>query len=177
MLKLVKKTLVGLLCAFMLFAWTACDCAYSLYTRPDKEVTAIELIYYDDLDAKANPLVEYPLDVGKMMLLEELDPAEIESFLDKLCDIGEYAGPAYKQILFSHYGKGVRIIYEDASFTIITLNAEEKDSDCFYVADYDSDGNQTWSESVIIGNNKNKGAFNNLISEYFSAEALVSISE
>ena len=169
-MKVVRKILPVLLVGLLMFSVVACDMLYELYIKPNKKIINIELIYYDNPSARSNPLESYPLDLDKLGILEEINSSDIGSFLNKLSEIGEHAGGKYRQVLYSHDGVGIRITYEDTSFTLMTLTIVDG-QDCMFVAEYDSDRKQVEYKSVIILSMIKD--FNHLLSEYFSNARLI----
>ncbi|MCL2675018.1 MAG: hypothetical protein FWE84_00265 [Firmicutes bacterium] len=167
--KQIKRVILGLVCAVMLLTLSSCDRMYILYERPDKAIISVELVNYDNVGARDNPLEKQLFDSGKLVILETLEIAEVESFIVKLCDIYEHAGGVYRQILYSHDGVGIKITYKDNSFTLLTLTVLDN-RECMFAADYDSDESQTGSQSVIIRHMID--SFKTLIDEYFMSLTL-----
>lgn len=144
----------------------SCDYFYSFSFRGDdeKNIIGVELINYDSPDTIANPLAEYMFDKNKLQILEALDADKIEAFLKKLYGIGVNGGK-YEQVLYSHHGVGLRIIYEDEGFKIITLS-EIQDKEYFFVAEYDSMENRKETKSIDIPSMAE--SFKELLGEYFN---------
>ena len=146
MRKLLKKMLVVSLSFGLVFILTSCDYGYCIYQEKDKPTKKVELINYDNPDARENPKTKYPLDLDKLEVIEELDSEKIESFLDGLAYSFVLNGRPIK-VLCSHDGIGVRITYEDDSFDIITLTTIE-DKPIFFKGEYSADGVLVWSEDL-----------------------------
>jgi len=163
----LKTIMIVLLVCILLLPFTACDDVYELYKGADKKVVNIELIYYDNPDARSNPKMKYPLDLDKLEILETLDTDNFEGFLNKLLDIWVHGAAGIKPRLFSHDGIGVAITYEDDSFTLITLT-NINGIYCFFEGEYDKAGNP-------INNGREPGpgqsglvrGFKSLINEFF----------
>jgi len=111
-------------------------------------VVGIELIYYDNPEARSNPSEAFPLDLDKIEILEALDSSMIEDFVDAF-DIGTIGGMD-RPTLFSHDGIGVRFTHKDGSFEIITITTVYEDEqpfvkyydrERFFMGLYDSVGN------------------------------------
>lgn len=160
---MLKKLFILLLgCATLTLM--GCDYSFNIYRSKDKAVISIELIYYDNPDARENPSEAYLFDQDKLEVIEILDYSQIEHFMQKLSRIHSIGG-IDAETLFSHDGKGIRIIYEDEYFEIITLtNINEEGR--FFSAEYDNEGNQLYSID-IPGIPILIDEFNNLIEEYF----------
>ena len=152
-----------------------CDQAYTIRRMSGEPVISVELIYYDNPEARNNPGEAFPLDLEKLEVLEVLDSSMIESFVDKF-HISALGG-LDRQTLFSHDGIGVRFIHEDGSFEIITLttvNGRER----FFMRLYDSVGNviRTIDMAGDISMGHSTGdrlfdRFNDLLDEYFTVRS------
>ncbi len=172
MLKLNKTLLLGLFigCVVLL---TACDYSYYIYHNTDgneaflnKSVNSIELIKYESLTVQDDPLGKHELDLNKLEIIETLDNDNFESFVNELIKIGGLSGK-FKQVLKSPDGMGIRIIYDDGSFTLTTvtiINGKE----CIFLGEYDADGKIdmnfgiSWQEMI--------DDFKNLINEFFTTQ-------
>lgn len=154
-----------LLLGSLMLLLIGCDYSYSLYRPKDKTVISIGLIYYDNPDARINPSEAYPFDQEKLEVIEILDTLEIESFIEKLLRIHSIGGKDIPT-LFSHDGTGIRIIYEDQSFEIITITIINEEGR-FFSAEYDVYGNVI-EKIDIPGIPSLMDEFNDLIAEYFS---------
>ncbi len=140
----LKKILLlsVLICCLTLL--TSCDYSYFLYNNTDgeelfleKKVTSIELINYENLKVQDNQSDECQLDLAKLEILETLDDDNYENFIKELAEIGGFTGKL-KQLLKSPEGIGIRIIYDDDSFTLITTTTVN-DYDCIFLGEYNSD--------------------------------------
>jgi len=166
MKKQVKKMLIVFTVVSLLAALTACDWFYRVYIPVDKEVACIELIYYNNPDARNNPLVEYPLDLDRLEVLEDLISEKMENFLQELSKIG-YVGGKPELLLASHDGIGVRITYEDGSFQITTLT-EVNGEYCFFVGVYNDNGNVVRTTNLLAFEFEQK--FRDVVNEYFTTQ-------
>jgi hypothetical protein len=171
MSKFAKNIFLTSLFVALTFSLFACSYLHFVYRKPDKEVASVQLVYYDNSNARNNPLEWQPLNLDKLEILETLNTNEIESFVDKLSRIQGVHGGMYRQKLFSHDGIGVRITYEDGSFTVITLTLMDGDNNAFFIAEYDKDYNQVESRSVdatIVYTERMAREFHELINEHFT---------
>lgn len=169
MIKLRKIILIIFLVFCTLFL-SACDYSYYLYHNTDgneifleKEVIGIELIKYENLAVENDPLEEYEFDLNKLEVLENLNPDNIESFLNELIKIGGLSGKS-KQLLNSPNGMGIRIVYDDLSFTLITYTIIN-DKDCIFLGEYDK--NEEIGITFGIAWKEMIDDFKTLINKYF----------
>ena len=149
-----------------------CDQEFRIHRMSDEVVIAVELIYYDNPEARKNPSEALSLDLERLEVLETLDSSEIESFTDAF-DLYTLGG-LDRQTLFSHDGIGVRFIHVDGSFEIITLttvNGRKR----FFMGLYESTGNviRTIDMAADISMGHSTGdrlfdRFNDLLDEYFT---------
>jgi hypothetical protein len=167
MSKVSKKLLWLLFLFFIIFSLIACDEGYGLYKREDKEVICIELVYYDNPDARSNPQKKYPLDLDKLEVLQTLDSDNFKGFLNKLEDIWVHGAAGHKPSFFSHDGLGVALTYEDDSFTLITLTNINGNYH-FFTGKYDKAGNLIHSRGVPGFLSGLVRGFKSLINEYFN---------
>ena len=172
MSKLIKKVLIVTFGIALVFSLTACDYGHTLYVRPDKTSIGVELIYYNNPDAKSNPQEKYPFDFDKLEVIKTLNTAEIESFLDELSQIGGLGGKP-RRILHSPNGIGIRIFYEDGNFDLVTFSAVDGQGNQYgfanrlFVAEYTSDGSIVKSNDV---DGSFEEAFKTLINKYFDTQ-------
>jgi len=145
----------------------------------DERVISIELIYYDNPEARTNPSEAFPLDLDKIEILEVLDDSLIESFVDVF--YVSVSGGQHNGVLFSHDGIGVRFIHEDGSFEIVTLTTVELETMArvteekrFFMGLYYSDGNvistDDMSGRIFVSDSVGRFSdwFYNLLDEYFT---------
>lgn len=171
MSKCIKKIVILTLVVPFVFSLSACDYSYYLYHNTDgnqtflnKDVTIIQLIKYENLSVQNDPLREYELDLNTLEILEPLIADNIESFVNELIKIGGLSGK-FKQVINSPNGIGIRIIYDDESFTLITTTVIDG-RDCIFLGEYDADANReryfgiSWQEMI--------DDFKTLINEYFT---------
>lgn len=130
---------------------SSCDGIQGLHTDKDKQVVSIELIRYDNSLVIDNPLGSYMYDSNLVIIVEEIDQDIIETFIEALNEIGDPIAPLYKTYVDSHNGIGVRILYEDSSFTLMTLTevSESIYPEVIFVADYSSELDVTKSYNVF----------------------------
>jgi hypothetical protein len=132
----------------------SCDYTYYLYRYGSesvhrKEVLSIDFISYNDEKVEDHPLDEYKLNLNHLKILETLLSENCNSYVIELEQIGGL-GPKYKKVLNAPLGNGIRITYEDESFTLITvttLNDEEYES--LYYGDYSVDLERGFHSSFI----------------------------
>ena len=136
MSKLIKKFLIVALVVALAFSFVACDVGYHLCNL-NIEVANVELINYNNPAAQNSPLEKHPLDLEKLETLETLGSDSRDNFINELSKIGKYLGGKFKQVLNSPAGIGVRIIYQDGSFTLITVTVI-KGKDSIFRGDYDT---------------------------------------
>jgi len=141
----------------------------------DEVVVSVELIYYDNPEARINPSEASPLDLAKVEVLEVLDTSMIDSFVEAF-NIGTIGG-LDRPTLFSHDGIGVRFIHEDGSFEIITLTTVNE-RERFFMGLYESTGNviRTRDMAGYISMGHSTGdrlfdRFNDLLDEYFTVRS------
>lgn len=165
MLKL-NKILFVLILMFCITSLVACDYEYSLYhsaIHNETEVSNIELINYNNPEAKNNPLKVFPFDLEKLEVLEILHSNNIDKFLTDIEKIGGISSKL-EHVLKSPTGSGIRITYQDNGFTIITVT-NIGDVDAIFTGHYDSDANLegsfgiSWQEMI--------DEFKELINTYF----------
>jgi hypothetical protein len=169
MVKTVKRVLLMLVAFSLLLFLVACDYSYYLYRVPEgKEAISIELINYHNLEAKDNPMGYYPLDLGKIEILETLDFSMFDGFLGGLRSIIEPIAGKYTQSVFFHDGIGVKITYKDESFAVITLKSIDG-KDYFYEGDYDSSLNTIQAKDIPAYPNMVED-FKVLINKYFERQ-------
>ena len=182
MRKNTKTILIIVLLCFTILVMVGCDQSFRIHRMSDEVVIGVELIYYDNPEARSNPSEAFPLDLGKIEVLEVLDPSMIDSFVDAF-DISTIGG-LDRQTLFSHDGIGVRFIHEDGSFEIVTLTTvyEDKqpfvtyyDNERFFMGLYDSTGNVIRTEDMAaampMGGSTGERLFDRfyiLLDEYFT---------
>lgn len=172
MLKL-NKVLSLILLMFCIVLLTACDYSYYLYHNTDgnevflnKDVTSIELIKYENLIVQDDPLAKHELDLNKLETLESLDSDNFESFINELATIGGLSGK-FEQVLKSPNGVGIRIIYDDGSFTLTTITVIDG-RECIFLGEYNTDEKMvmnfgiSWQEMI--------DDFKVLINEYFTTQ-------
>src|SRR5690554_3978574 len=141
MLKL-SKALSLIMLIFCIVLLTACDYTYYLYHNTDghiiflnKDVVSIELIRYENLMIQDNPLEKHELELDKLGILESLDSDIFESFVNELAKIGGLSGK-FEQVSNSPDGVGIRIIYDDDSFTLTTITVIDG-RECIFLGEYD----------------------------------------
>ncbi len=105
MSKSIKILISSLLCCFT-FVLVSCVGSSSLTYWIDKNVTAVELISYNNPEVKNNPSEKYGLDLEKVEVLEslDLDSAAFTDFSREI-NIRVHMKMNRKQFLFSHDGK------------------------------------------------------------------------
>lgn len=169
MIKL-RKTILIIFLVFCTLFLSACDYSYYLYHNTDgneifleKEVIGIELIKYENLAAENDPLEEYELDLNRLEVVENLNADNIESFLNELTKIGGISGKS-KQVLNSPNGMGIRIVYDDFSFTLITTTIING-KDCIFLGEYDE--NEEIGITFGIAWQEMIDDFKTLINKYF----------
>ena len=169
MLKLIKKLFIFILFITFVLSLTACDHGYHLYheyIHKESNIISIELINYDNPVAQNNPLEESLFDLERLEILGTLSVDNIGGFLNKLSEIGGLTG-RHKKVLNSPTGKGIRLIYQDGFFTLITVTVVEG-KDCIFVGHYDADTKNAgkfgiyWQEMI--------DDFKTLVNEYFSTQ-------
>jgi hypothetical protein len=167
MFKVSKKAFLIVLIGFSSLLFFACDAIHSLdfSQQREKNITQIELINYDDLEAKDDQRENRSFSTDKVTILETLDSAEIESFLEEFSSIGIPNGPKESNDLHSHYGIGIIIIFDDDSFEVVTLPDWDNGKHLF-CALYDSDkkriDSKTEYDSEMITD------FKELLKKYFT---------
>lgn len=154
------------LCASIVLG--SCVGSSSLTYYVDKKVVTVDLINYDNPDARNNPSEIYAFDLEKIEVLEalDLDSTEFEDF-SKEMNIRVHMKMNRKQFLYSHDGKGLRIVYKDGSFQIITLT-NINDKDYFFVGIYDVSGAVEASKDVEMVYATEK--FRDVINKYFTTQ-------
>jgi len=173
-----KKAFTAMLLCFAFILMSGCSWYYNMYRLSSETVVGVELIYYDNPEARTNPSVAVPLDLEKIEVLEVLDSSMIESFVDAFY-LSTIEGPPDRATLFSHDGVGVRFIYEDDSFEIITLTTVElktmtrtTEMERFFMGLYDSDGNVVRTQDMydFLSKDSTKASdwFNDLLDENFT---------
>lgn len=166
-----RKGLMIIFLMFSLVLLTSCDYTYYIYHNTngedlftDKDVTRIELIDYKNPVIEDNPLEDIEFNEDKIEILEILEQNEIFSFIDKISKIGGISSKL-KNKLNSPHGKGIRIIYNDDSFTLITV-AIVKNQEYIFLGEYSSEKELglkfgiSWQEMI--------DDFKELINEYFN---------
>lgn len=151
----------------------ACDYTYYIYHNTngedlflDKEVTSIELIEYKNPIIEDNPLKDFEFSSDKIETLETLEQEDIIGFIEKISEIGGISGK-FKNLLSSPHGKGIRIIYNDDSFTLITVTIINGD-ECIFLGEYSAETKLgltfgiSWQEMI--------DDFKELINTYFNTE-------
>lgn len=140
----LKKGLLLVVFVGCIFSLTACDYTYYLYHNTDgnetflnKDVTTIELIEYKNPKVYNDPLRKHELDLNKLEVIETLNTDDFKSFTNELIKIGGLSGK-FKQELNSPCGMGFRIIYDDGSFTLVTVSLING-KDCIFLGEYGAD--------------------------------------
>ena len=173
MRKNTKTILIIVLLCFTIFVMLGCDESYSVDRMSSEVVIGVELIYYDNPEARSNPSEAFPLDLERLEVMEVLDPSMIESFVDAF-DIHTIGG-LDRSSLSSHDGIGVRFVHEDGSFEIITLTTVDERKR-FFMGLYDNAGNVIRTRnmaadiSMTWGSTEEKlfDRFNGLLDDYFT---------
>lgn len=143
MIKL-NKTLVFILFTWIIIFLTGCDYTYYIYHNTDgenlflnKEVISIDLINYKNPETEGSPLEYYEFSKDKLEILETLEPLKMIDFIEEISQIGGISGK-FKNQLSSPHGQGIRVVYNDDSFTLITvtiINGYE----CIFLGEYTAD--------------------------------------
>lgn len=172
MLKLNKVLMLILLIGSVVLL-TACDHTYYIYHNTngedlflDKEVTSIELIEYKNPTVEDKPLKDFEFSADKIEILETLEQKNIVSFIEKISEIGGISGK-FKNLLSSPHGKGIRIIYSDDSFTLVTVTIING-NECIFLGEYNAEKKLglkfgiSWQEMI--------DDFKELINDYFNTK-------
>ena len=138
----IKNTLLLIVTIILGILLTSCDYSYYIYYNSDgtdlfvdKDVMSIELIQYENKDTRSNPLGNEDFDSNKIEVLEILQTDHIENFVLELSQIGGISGK-HEEKINSPLGIGIRIIYEDQSFTITTITIIDG-VETIFMGDYD----------------------------------------
>lgn len=163
MSKYIKNFIIGIFIFVAILSLSACDPPLPLYNRK-KDVICIELVNYNSFETQSNSIENCPFLIEKLEILEKLDSEKFEDFLTELPKIS-LAGTDDEWIINSPNGLGVRLMYHDKSFTLITVSDIEG-IDCIFVGDYDADTNIEHyfgidSQELIYD-------FRNLVDKYFT---------
>ena len=139
----MKKISVIVLVIVLLLTFAACDPIefYFDYDELKENVTRVELIYYNNPDAKE--LFDQrdkvlPFDFSKMEILEILPEKEVDGFLH---DLSEHPFMMDWKHLDSPKGYCIRILYKNGDFEIMTSSARgELDDFQVYSGGFYADG-------------------------------------
>lgn len=172
MLKL-NKILILILLIGSVVLLTSCDYTYYIYHNTngedlflDKEVTSIELIEYKNPMIEENPLKDFEFSSDKIEALETLEQENLIGFIEKISEIGGISSKL-KNLLSSPHGKGIRITYNDDSFTLITVT-NINGSECIFLGEYSAESKLglqfgiSWQDMI--------DEFKELINTYFVKE-------
>lgn len=155
-----NKILLLLFLFIVIILLSSCDYSYYLFYSDDKEVTSIELINYAYIDTDEQiEAAEY--NFNNVEILETLSEDDIEVLIDELSKIGGISSK-YKNIKDNPSGFGILILYEDNSFTIITV---DENSETIYLGEYNSELKR--QDYFGIARPDMIVEFQNLIEEYF----------
>ncbi|AUD62393.1 hypothetical protein BK010_01900 [Tenericutes bacterium MO-XQ] len=166
----VKKMLMLIVTIILGVLLVSCDYSYYLYYNSDgtdlfvdKDVSSIELIQYENINTRNNPLDKEDFDIRKLEVLETLQSDYMESFVSELSQIGGLSGK-YEEKISSPLGMGIRIIYEDQSFTITTITIIDE-VETVFMGDY----NQNEELDMYLGISWQEmiDDFKELINSYF----------
>ena len=138
MLKFSRKLFCFTLLWFSMFALTGCESMYGLSRWYGKTVIGVELIYYYNPDAVLYPSYAFPFDINRLEVLDVLPSESVTYFVDALAISA--VGIPIRQALFSHNGKGYRLIHDDGSSLIMTLSIVNGENH-FFTSLIDETGN------------------------------------
>lgn len=147
----------------------SCVSSSSLLYRETTKPKKLELINYNNPSARSNPSERAVFDVNSLEVLEEFDSDLLDSIdnFGKEFNLRVHSPMTRKQVLFSHDGVGLRLIYDDYSFQILTLT-EINDEYYFFVGLYNEDGTQIQSKDVNGGSLYE--AFRDIINKHFTIQ-------
>jgi hypothetical protein len=166
-MKGIKIFIVILLFVLLCFCLTACDPPQFFHEDLTGKVVGIQLVNYNNSDAKGvNTFVDYknpekdmlPFDFNKMQVIETLSSEEIEDFLKELS--AAFIIKAYVHF-DSPNGTCIRLIYDNGDFEIISRTKENS-----IIALY----NESGEILQYIGIMDNRNDFINLINNYFTPQ-------
>ena len=112
----------------------------------NKEVIAVELVRYECSTTQNDPLGKHKFDLSKLEVLETLDSNDFENFVNELIKIGGLSGK-HKQFLNSPCGIGIRIVYDDNSFTLITITTISS-NECIFLGEYNAGNEIGWTFGI-----------------------------
>ena len=159
---------ITVLCCIALVL-VSCVSSSSLLYRETEKPKKLELIHYNNPNARSNPYERGVFDVNLLEVLEEFDSDLLDSIdnFGKEFNLRVHSPMTHKQFLFSHDGVGLRLVYEDCSFQIITLT-EINDEYYFFVGLYNEDGTQLQSKDMNGGSLYE--AFKDIINSHFTTQ-------
>lgn len=169
MSKVGRKLFIIISFCLMSLALVSCVGSSSLLYRENIKPTKIELINYNNPSARSNPSETKAFDANSIEVLEEFDAAWLDS-IDNFggeFNLRVHSPMNRKQFLFSHDGVGLRFIYDDSSFQILTLT-EINDEHYFFIALYNEDGTQLQSKDVNGGSLYE--AFRDIVNNHFKIQ-------
>lgn len=139
-----KKVFFGIILCVP-FVFSACTLPTYSYSKGEVSPCNIQLIHYDETDVEEQNhrfLFSEPFDdfkEEKCTVLEELTADKFEDFETDMVEVGRCSSNG--ALTKSPYGYGIRIIYEDGSFLVITWTKYDTyDYGVGFVNEYDADG-------------------------------------
>ena len=165
MTKLVNKIFIMVILSFLVINLVGCDYGNSLYGWIEREIVNIELIYYDNPEAVYKSTLGTPFDFSRKTVISVICEGErIKTFIEELRRPWSVSGRP-PTLFYSNQGRGIRIVYVDGGFSVITLS-EVNGRYGFFSTIFDRDNNNESSWNVI-GFDDFIEVFNSLIDRYF----------
>ena len=167
MTKLVNKIFIMVMLFYLTVILVGCEYGNTLYGIHDiSQIREIELIYYDNPEAVYKSTLGMPFDFSKKTVISVLyEEALIKSFIEELSRPWSISGRP-PTLFYSNQGRGIRIVYVDGGFSVITLS-EVNGRYGFFSTIFDKDNNNEFSRNVI-GFDDFIEVFNSLIDRYFN---------
>ena len=150
---LKRLFLAILLC--VIFTFSACTLPEYTYRKREVAPCNIQLIHYDEMGAQeqryyllffSDPFDNF--EEEKCTVLEELPVEQLENFEQDMLDVG-YCSSG-QAVTKAPYGNGLRIVYEDGSFLVITWSKFNPSySGGGFLGEYDADGRSMGGEIYV----------------------------
>ena len=169
MFKFIKKMLCIMYFSFITLFLVSCVGSYSLLYKETTKPIKLELINYNNPSARTNPSERNVFDVNSLEVLEEFDSDSLDLIdnFGKEFNLRVHSPTNRIQFLFSHDGVGLRLIYDDKTFQILTLTNINNEY-YFYVGLYNEDGSQIKSKD--INGDSLYEAFRDIINSHFTMQ-------
>lgn len=159
----MRKFLIILIVALSIFV---CSCEPRMYSYEcddlKNNIANVQMINYNNQNAKSISKACDNFDLEKMEILEELDESRIEEFVISLSKIRFHV---YNKHPDSAFGICIRIVYSDGTFEIMSCNSIDKDLYNF-IGRYSPTG-----EAIeYVGSFAGKQVFQDILNKFFSID-------